>query len=340
MRSFDFRRATAIEEAIASVPPPAPAAPVGEGTQFLAGGTTLVDLMRLEVLRPARVIDINALQPELGQISVDGEGLHLGALLRMSEVSEHPYVCEHYPLLAQSLREAASPQLRNMASLAGNVLQRTRCHYFRDPSFDQCNRRTPGSGCAALAGCNRRHAVLGVSPHCIATYPGDFAQALVALQADVHVQGREGPRTLPVEHLHRAPGETPHIETVLAPDELILGFSIPALPWGWRSLYLKIRDRASYDFALASVAIALDLQDGRIREARIALGGLATRPWRAREAEAALRDQPADESHAQAAAQQAFALATTHGDNNFKPELGRRTLVRAVLACAALEAPR
>jgi xanthine dehydrogenase YagS FAD-binding subunit len=225
-----------------------------------------------------------------------------------------------------------------MATLAGNVLQRTRCNYFRDPSWRACNKRDPGSGCAALQGVNRKHAVLGTSAHCIATYPGDFAQALVALDAVVDVLGPDGERTLRVEELHRPPGDTPHVETVLAPGELITGFAVPAGPWR-RSLYLKIRDRESYEFALASAAVALDLAgDGAVRAARIALGGVATTPWRAREAEALLVGRPLTEASATEAAEAAFAGAVTHRGNAYKPELGRRTLVRALLAAARLEA--
>jgi xanthine dehydrogenase YagS FAD-binding subunit len=254
----------------------------------------------------------------------------------MSAAAEHVQIVKDYPVLAQSLQLAASPQLRNMASLGGNVLQRTRCNYFRDPSYAECNKRTPGSGCAAILGRNRKLAVLGVSEQCIAHYPGDLAQALVALEANVELYGRGGRRTLPLQELHRLPGSTPHLETVLGSDELIVGFHVPARAWNRRSLFLKIRDRSSYEFALASAAVALELAQGVVQQARIALGGVATKPWRAREAEVLLTGQPLDEGRARAAAQAAFASAVTYADNEFKPELGRRTLVRALLECAAL----
>ena len=249
---------------------------------------------------------------------------------------EHPEIRHDYPVVAQALDLAASPQIRNMATLGGNVLQRTRCNYFRDPSWGACNKREPGTGCAALGGVNRKHAVLGVSDDCIAAYPGDFAQALVALDAGVEIVGPGGPRLMPFEQLHRLPGDTPHIETVLAPGELIVGFRLPVALWTRRSLYLKIRNRQSYEFALASAAVALDLADGVVNEARIALGGVAAKPWRAREAEAALNGRAIDEAAARHAADAAFAAARTLGENDYKPELGRRTLVRALLQAAQL----
>jgi xanthine dehydrogenase YagS FAD-binding subunit len=288
-------------------------------------------------MRPKTVVDINPLSARHGAISADAQGLTLGALARMTEAAEHEVVLSDYPVIAQSLALAASPQIRNMASLGGNVLQRTRCPYFRDTSWKACNKREPGSGCAAIGGVNRRLAVLGVSDHCIASYPGDFAQALVALDAVVELAGAEGTRTLPFEQLHRLPGATPHLETELKPGELITAFRVPAGPWTRRSLYLKVRDRASYEFAAASAAVALHLEGGTVREARIALGGVATKPWRAREAEAALAGKRIDETSAQAAAEAAFAGAVTHGDNAYKPELGRRTLARALLQAAAME---
>ncbi|MBV8775696.1 MAG: FAD binding domain-containing protein, partial [Alphaproteobacteria bacterium] len=226
--------------------------------------------------------------------------------------------------------------LRNMATLGGNVLQRTRCPYFRDQKYSACNKRDPGSGCAALEGVNRKHAVLGVSGSCIATYPGDFAQALVALDALVEIVGPDGGRVMPFEALHREPGETPHIETNLAPGEIIVGFVLPAAAWTRRSVYLKIRDRQSYEFALASAAVALDMADDVVNAARIGLGGVATRPWRAREAEAVLSGGKIDRAVAQRAAEAAFAVARTSGDNQYKRELGKRTLVRALLQAAEL----
>ncbi len=338
MRPFAYARAGSAAEAVrAAAASQDDAPPVRARTQFLDGGTTLIDLMKLDVMQPHTLIDVRGLARENAHIRVEEDGLHLGAFVRMAVAAEHPQVCREYPAVAQSLRLAASPQLRHMASLAGNVLQRTRCTYFRDTSYAECNKRTPGSGCAALSGSNRKLAVLGVSEHCIAHYPGDFAQALAALGATVLIQGPEGERSLPLEGLHRLPGDSPHIETVLGSADLITGFFVPAGPWARRSLYLKVRDRESYEFALASAAVALDLRAGVVHEARIALGGVATKPWRAHEAEEWLHCERLDETSASAAARAAFEHAVTHGGNHFKPELGRRTLVRALLECAAME---
>jgi xanthine dehydrogenase YagS FAD-binding subunit len=293
--------------------------------------------MKLDAMRPEKLVDLAALGSGYTAVTSDPGSLHLGAMARMADVADDPTIKRDYPVIAQSLQLAASAQIRNMATLGGNVLQRTRCNYFRDPGWDQCNKREPGTGCAALKGINRKHAVLGTSDHCIATYPGDFAQALVALDATAELLGSGGPRVIRFEDLHRPPEDTPHIETRLSPDELITGFSISAAPWFRRSLYLKIRDRQSYEFALASAAVALDIQDGAVKEARIALGGVATRPWRAREAEAALRGKPLGEATAKIAADAAFSTARTRPGNAFKPELGRRTLVRALLEVSRME---
>ena len=303
----------------------------------LAGGTTLVDLMKLDVLTPGTVIDINGLRDQFGRIEAGPAGLKLGSLVTMADAAEHPAILQDYPAIAQSLHLAASQQLRNMASLGGNVLQRTRCSYFRDPSWTECNKRNPGSGCAALHGVTRDHAVLGGSDHCIASYPGDFAAALIALGATVNLQGPDGNRVIAFEDLHRLPGDTPQVETNLKPGDIITGFDVPAGPWTRRSLYLKIRDRESYEFAQASAAVALDLDGGTVREARIALGGVAAKPWRAHEAEAALKGKTLDEASAQAAGVAAFASARPHNDNAFKPELGHRTLVRALLQAATMK---
>jgi xanthine dehydrogenase YagS FAD-binding subunit len=303
--------------------------------QPLAGGTTLIDLMKLDVMRPRTVVDINPLADAWSAIAPGDENLRLGALARMADVADHPEVKRNYPLIADSLRLAASQQVRNMASLGGNVLQRTRCSYFRDVSYGNCNKRNPGSGCAALEGFNRTHAVLGTSDRCIATYPGDFAQALIALDATLEITGPSGVRTIPFAQLHKRPGDTPHIETTLAAGELISGFTIPGR-WP-RSLYLKARDRQSYEFALASAAVALDVQDGVVRDGRVALGGVATIPWRAREAEALLKGQKFDDTLAQRVAEAAFSGADGKKYNTFKIALGKRVVARALNQAAAME---
>jgi xanthine dehydrogenase YagS FAD-binding subunit len=330
MRPFVFEQVSDLGAAVV-------AARGGEAS-YLAGGTTLLDLMKLDVMRPRKVIDINALDATHGDIASAGDGLRLGALVRMADAAAHPIVRRDFPVIADALRLAASAQLRNMASLGGNVLQRTRCEYFRDVSWDACNKRDPGSGCAALDGVNRKHAVLGTSQHCIATYAGDFAQALIALDATVRIaRPSGGTRYLAFADLHRAPGDTPHIETALMPGELIVEFFVPAGAWTRRSLYLKIRDRESYEFALAAAAVALELDGARIVSARIALGGVATTPWRSREAEAALIGATLTEATAVTAARAAFAGAVARTHNGYKIELGRRTLVRALLQAQAME---
>lgn len=333
MRPFVYERPTSVSAAIAMasrlddvrVPP------TGADTQFIAGGTNLADYMKLGVARPERLLDLNTLaEPALRQIRIDDDKIRFGALVRMGEAADNNDVRRRCPLLADSLKFAASGQLRNMASLGGNVLQRTRCEYFREISWP-CNKREPGSGCAAMEGSNRQHAVLGTSDACIATYHGDFAQALVALDATVDVEGPRGRRKLAFAKLHKRPGETPDIETDLAADELITAIEVPLERWSSRSRYLKIRDRESYAFALASAAVALDMDGETVRSARIALGGVATVPWRAREAEDALQGKVLDEAAAQEAAEAAFADARPREHNAFKIPLGKRTLVRALL---------
>jgi xanthine dehydrogenase YagS FAD-binding subunit len=340
MRPFVYERAEDVPAAVraaAFAGPPTAVPPTGAPAQFIAGGTLLLDLMKLDTMRPEILVDINGLARDHGRIEAGPDGLRLGALVRMSQAEAHPAILRDYPAIAQSLQMAASAQLRNMASLGGNVLQRTRCEYFREPSWRACNKREPGTGCAALEGVNRKHAVLGVSEACIAEYPGDFAPTMVAFGATVETAGPDGTRSFPLEELHRGAG-VPHVETVLAPGELITGFTVPAGPWTRRSLYLKVRDRQSYAFGVATAAVALDLRDGGVvNEARIGLGGVAYRPWRAHEAETALRGKPLTEANAAAAAEAAFAGAQTRGHNAYKPELGRRTLVRALLQAAALE---
>src|ERR1700744_557679 len=303
--------------------------------QPLAGGTTLLDLMKLDVMRPEALVDINALAKGWSNVGLDGGNLKLGSMARMADVAANTDVQRDYPVIASALNLAASPQLRNMASLGGNVLQRTRCSYFRDVSYTACNKRNPGSGCAAMDGVNRMHAVLGTSDQCIATYPGDFAQALIALDANVEISGKSGTRTLPFAQLHKRPGSTPHVETVLAPGELISAFTINGR-WP-RSVSLKARDRQSYEFALASVAVALDVQDGIVQDARVALGGVATVPWRAREAEALLKGLKFDEGLAGRVAEAAFTGAQPREHNAFKIDLGKRVVARALRKAATME---
>ena len=341
MRPFAFSRADTVQKAITAQPASQTSsdpATVHAPHQFVAGGTTLIDLMKLDVMRPRNVTDINALErTPSGEIQFGPRGLHLGALVRMSAAADHADVRNNYPVLAQSLELAASAQIRNMASLGGNVLQRTRCSYFRDTSYPACNKRDPGSGCAAMDGFNRMHAILGVSDSCIASYAGDFGQALIALDAEVELIGPSGSRRIPFANLHRPVGDAPHIETTLDPREIILAFMVPSRPWAKRSLFLKIRDRQSYEFALASAAVALDLDDGQIREARIALGGVSARPWRSREAEQKLAGRKLDDSVLSDAADAAFASARPREHNAFKIQLGKRTLVRALTQAATME---
>lgn len=336
MRNFEYLRAPDVAAAIRAAATDERMAPTRAPAQFLAGGTTLLDLMKLDTMRPEQVIDINDLGTRYGVIEGDRHSLHLGAFVHMAEAADHPLIQSEFPVIAQSLQLAASAQIRNMATLGGNVLQRTRCNYFRDPSWPQCNKREPGSGCGALHGVNRKHAVLGTSNACIATYPGDFAQALIALDAKAEIAGPNGARAIPFESLHVAPGNTPDVETILMPAEVITGFQIDGN--ARRSLYLKVRDRQSYEFALASAAVVLDMRGDSVNNARIALGGVATKPWRAREAESLLKGHPLTIQVARRAADAAFANAITHGENDFKPELGRRTLVRALLRASAMEA--
>ncbi len=308
------------------------------GAHYIAGGTNLVDYMTLDVMKPPMLIDINGLREAYGRIDFERGRLRLGALVHMREAEDHPGIRKDLPVLQQALALAASPQIRNMASLGGNVLQRTRCEYFRETSWP-CNKRNPGSGCAAMEGICRQHAVLGTSEQCIAAYAGDFAQALIALDATVETLQSPSGRTrrFAFAELHRLPGDSPHIETTLEPGELITFIEVPVAPWMRRSRYVKVRDRQSYQFALASAAVALDMDGGIVREARVALGGVATVPWRAREAEALLKGKPLDEKLAAQAAQAAFASAHSRPQNEFKVTLGQRTLVRALLETRQVE---
>ena len=343
MRPFTYDRPSSFEDAAglsreaARNPDRAEAANLA-AIQYLAGGTTLLDLMKLDVMRPDRLIDIGSMKDDsVSQIEADDSGLRIGALVRMSQAADDKTVRQTYPAIAQSLMLAASAQLRNMASLGGNLLQRTRCSYFRDTSWSACNKRDPGSGCAALGGNNRLHAVLGTSSACIASYPGDFAQALIAFGAHVETIGPNGGRRIALSDLHRKPEDRPDIETILEPGELIRTIVVPAAPYTQRSLYLKIRDRESYEFAVTSAAVGLDLDGNTVREARIALGGVATTPWRSHEAEQALAGKTLDEKSATDAAEIAFRDARAQRDNAFKIPLGKQTLVRALLEVKTME---
>ena len=336
MRPFTYEAATDAVSAVALASVWA-SAHVTAHVQYKGGGTTLIDLMKLDVMRPDTLVDITTIHDEAMHqvLSKDGE-LRIGSLVSMAQLHADKAVVRDYPILTESLWQAASQQLRNMARLGGNVLQRTRCSYFRDTSYDQCNKRMPGSGCAALDGANRGHAVLGTSEHCIALYPGDWAPALIALDARVEILGRAGRRTLEFAQLHRLPGTTPHMETSLVPGELITSFIIPGGPRR-RSLYRKIRDRQSYAFANASAAVAIELEGDRLRDVRIGLGGVATIPWRAHRAEAMLRGQPLTEAGAAAAADAEFSDARVREHNAYKVALGKQTMIRALLEAQAME---
>jgi xanthine dehydrogenase YagS FAD-binding subunit len=295
---------------------------------FFAGGTTLVDLMKLDVMTPGALVDVNRSLPE--SIEERGGKIQIGANVRNSDVAYHRLIREHFPVLSEAILAGASPQLRNMASTGGNILQRTRCPYFRE-AHAACNKRAPGSGCDAMKGYNRSHAVLGTSESCIATHPSDMCVALAMLDAVVFTQRADGTnRGIPFNDFHLLPGDTPEHETVLERGELILRVEIEPSKLRRQSHYLKVRDRASYEFALASAAVALDLDRDTIRAARVALGGVATKPWRSPEAEAALIGKPASKETFRAAADAAFASAKPRRDNAFKIELGKRTLVRAL----------
>jgi xanthine dehydrogenase YagS FAD-binding subunit len=336
MRPFAYKPALSAREAV-TLAESQTDAHVRAPVQFLAGGTTLIDLMKIDVMRPQTLVGIKRIaDPSMRRIDANAQGLRIGALVSMADAAEHPAIKKDYPVLAQSLWMAASQQLRIMATLGGNVLQRTRCNYFRETSYP-CNKRNPGSGCAAMDGFNRLHAVLGTSEDCIAAYPGDWAQGLIALDAKVEVLGPKGTRTFPFSDLHREPGSTPHIETNLQPGELIIAFLVPAGPHTRRSLYLKIRDRESYEFALAAAAVALDLEAGHVRDVRIALGGVAAKPWRALEAESVLRGKQLTEENTARAADAAFAGANPREHNAFKVPLGKETIIRALLQAQAME---
>ncbi len=320
MRSFEFHRA---EDAFAAI-----AAGAKSGTRFVAGGTTLLDLMKLNVERPELVIDINRLPLDKVE-PLSGGGLKIGATVRNSALANHPIVRRDYAVLSQALLAGASGQLRNMATTGGNLLQRTRCMYFRDAAMP-CNKREPGTGCSAIGGANRTLAILGTSEHCIPTNPSDMNVAMAALEAIIHVRGINGKRSIPIADFHLLPGDTPHRETVLEPGDLITHVTLPPPVPGSRSFYLKLRDRASYEFALASAAVVVNVEEGRIAHARIALGGVGTKPWRSTEAEEVLAGEPVGEPAFRRAAEAALRDARPQSQNGFKVELARRCLVHAL----------
>jgi xanthine dehydrogenase YagS FAD-binding subunit len=296
--------------------------------RFLGGGTTLLDLMKLNVETPARLLDINRLPLDKIEATPDG-GLKIGATVRNSDLAYHPIVQRDYAVLSQALLNGASGQIRNMATTAGNLLQRTRCMYFRDAAMP-CNKREPGTGCSAITGNNRSLAILGTSEHCIATNPSDMCVALAALEATIHVQGTQGSRAVAFSDFHLLPGNTPNRETVLEPGDLVTHLTLPPAIAGSTHVYLKLRDRASYEFALASAAIVLTVVEGKITRARIALGGVGTKPWRSPEAEAALVSYPANEANFRKAAEAALRNAKPQSENKFKIELAKRCLTHAL----------
>jgi xanthine dehydrogenase YagS FAD-binding subunit len=301
--------------------------------EYIAGGTDMVQLLQEYVRRPDRLVSLAGLLDS--GIDAGPQGLRIGAAATMADVAAHPAVVQRYPLISQALLNSASPQVRNQATMGGNLLQRTRCPYFRDVGYAACNKRAPGSGCAAIGGETRWHAVLGTSESCIAAHASDLAVALVALDASVEVHRAGGQRTVPLADFHLLPNDTPHIETVLEPGEVIVAITVPASSAAKRSHYLKVRDRASFEFAVVSAAVALDLEGGRIREARVALGGVGTKPWRVPKVEAALVGADFDPPALRAAAALAAEGATPRGHNAFKIELMQRAIVRAVEAAGA-----
>jgi xanthine dehydrogenase YagS FAD-binding subunit len=322
MRPLSYVRPSTVEEAIATVA-------ADPNSSFLAGGTTEVDLVRLGVTKPDTLVDINRL-PLADVTSTPDGGLKIGALSRMSDVARHPDVEARYPGMSRALLLGASEQLRNMASMGGNMLQRTRCAYFRD-GVSACNKREPGTGCSALEGINRGHAILGTSDHCIALHPSDVAVPLVALDAMIHTMGPSGTRTFAIDDFFLLPGDTPDVEHPLQRGELITQIEVPGLPVAGNSIYLKFRDRQSYEFALTSVFAAIRVENGTVAEVRLALGGVGTKPWRARRVEQALIGGPATADAFAAAAAEEMRQAVTREFNAFKVELAERTIVRGLL---------
>ena len=327
MRPFTYTRANSVDDAIKAY---------GQASDacFIGGGTNLLDLMKMGVERPAHLVDINRLP--LNTIEEHESGVRIGALVSNTDAANHALIRTRYPVLSQAILAGASQQLRNMATMGGNLLQRTRCYYFYDPSYKECNKRVPGSGCAAKQGYNRTHAILGASEECIAVHPSDMCVALAALDAVAQVKGPRGERSIPLTELHRLPGNTPQIDTNLHPGELITAIEIPALSYAKKSTYLKVRDRNSYAFALVSVAAIVDLDGDAVREARIALGGVAHKPWRAVKAEQALKSKKLDEQTLRAAADAELQGAKPYHDNAFKVELAKRSIVRAVMTAAGV----
>ncbi|HVQ39230.1 MAG TPA: xanthine dehydrogenase family protein subunit M [Pyrinomonadaceae bacterium] len=327
MHTFEFIRPADPAAAVAQAAR-AKTAQQGADVRFVAGGTTLLDLMKLDVETPAQVLDINRLPLDKIEATPDG-GLSIGATVRNADLAHHPKVEKDYAVLSQAILAGASAQIRNMATTAGNLLQRTRCMYFRDTAMP-CNKREPGTGCPAIAGGNRMLAILGTSEQCIATNPSDMCVALVALEATIHVQGPRGTRAIPIGEFHLLPGNTPHRETVLEPGDLITHVALPPRPPGSRQSYLKLRDRASYEFALASAAIVINIAGGKVTRARIALGGVGTKPWRSPEAESALVGKPANAATYRQAAEAAMRDAKPQSENKFKIELAKRCLAHAL----------
>jgi xanthine dehydrogenase YagS FAD-binding subunit len=331
MHSFEFSRPTDTTAAIAGAAQ-AKTSQQGADVRFIAGGTTLIDLMKLNVETPSRLIDVNRLTLDKIETTPDG-GLKIGATVRNSDLANHPMVQRDYAVLSQAILSGASAQLRNMATTAGNLLQRTRCVYFRDTAMP-CNKREPGTGCPAITGSNRTLAILGTSEHCIATNPSDMCVAMAALEATIHVQGSKGSRAIPIGDFHLLPGSTPNRETVLEPGDLITHVTLPPPIAGSKQVYLKLRDRASYEFALASAAIVIAIAGGKVTRVRIALGGVGTKPWRSPEAETALIGKAADAVNFRKAAEAAMRNAKPQSENKFKIELARRCLAHALQMAA------
>ena len=321
MHNFTYQQPSTVEAA------------VGSGGRFIGGGTTLVDLMKLGVELPPALVDVTALPLDKVE-SLPNGGLQIGALVRNSDLANHPKVLEKYAVLSQALLSGASPQLRNMATTGGNLLQRTRCPYFRDTTSGGCNKRNPGTGCSAIEGFHRTMAILGTSDHCIATHPSDMCVAMTALEAVIHVEGAKGKREIAIGEFYKLPGDTPHIENVLEPGDLITHVVLPP-PSGNKQVYLKLRDRASYEFALSSAAVVARVEGGHIRSVRVAMGGVGTRPWHSHEAEAMLTGKAANAENFRAAAEAALKSAKTHPENAFKVELAKRCVVRALKTATA-----